>query len=63
MEKKTTSYNPQDKVLNILLPEKLINRVNVVCADKNMTIQEFVTDAIIYKIKLVYKERRKKPRL
>ena len=27
---------------------------------KNMTIQEFVTDAIIEKLNLVYKERRKK---
>jgi len=28
-----------------------------------MTIKEFVTDAIIEKLALVYKERRKKPRL
>ncbi|MGA8178449.1 MAG: hypothetical protein WB792_00215 [Desulfobacterales bacterium] len=63
MEKKPPSNNPQDKALNIFLPEELINRVDVVCVDKNMTIQEFVTDAIIYKLKLAYKERRKKPRL
>jgi predicted DNA binding CopG/RHH family protein len=63
MEKKTTSYKTQDKRLNILLPEELINRVNVVCADKSMTIQEFVTDAIIEKLELVYKERRRKDRL
>jgi len=46
-----------------MLPEELINRVNAVCADKDMTIQEFVTDAIIEKLELVYKERREKPRL
>jgi hypothetical protein len=63
MEKEPTSYNPQEKILNILLPEELINRVNVVCADKDMTIQEFVTDGIIEKLELVYKERRKKDRL
>jgi len=28
-----------------------------------MTIQEFVTDAVIEKLELVYKERRKKDRL
>lgn len=63
MEKKPTSHKTQDKILNILLPEELINRVNVVCADKNMTIQEFVTDAIIEKLELVYKDRRRKDRL
>jgi len=46
-----------------MLPEELNNRVNAVCADKDMTIQEFVTDAIIEKLELVYKERREKPRL
>ena len=51
------------KMLNILLPEELINRVIAVCADQDMMIQEFVTDAIIEKLNLVYKERREKPRL
>jgi len=51
------------KLLSIMLPEELINRVNAICADKDMTIQEFVTDAIIEKLELVYKERREKPRL
>jgi len=51
------------KPINIMLPEELINRVNTVCADQDMTIQEFVTDAIIEKLNLVYKERRKKDRL
>ena len=63
MEKKPTSDKNQSKLLNIMLPEELINRVNVVCVDKDMTIQEFVTDAIIEKLELVYKERRKKDRL
>jgi hypothetical protein len=53
----------ETKLLSIMLPEELINRVNAVCADKDMTIQEFVTDAIIEKLELVYKERREKPRL
>ena len=51
------------KMLNILLPEELINRVNAVCDDQDMSIQEFVTDAIIEKLNLFYKERRKKDRL
>jgi hypothetical protein len=51
------------QLLNIVLPEELINRVIAVCADQDMTIQESVTDAIIEKLELVYKERRKKGRL
>ena len=53
----------ETKLLSIMLPEELNNRVNAVCADKDMTIQEFVTDAIIEKLELVYKERRTKGRL
>jgi hypothetical protein len=46
-----------------MLPKELVDRVNAVCADQDMTIQEFVNDAIIEKLELVYKERRKKDRL
>jgi len=53
----------EKKLLNILLPEELINRVNAVCDDQDMSIQEFVTDAIIEKLNLFYKDRRKKDRL
>ena len=53
----------ETKLLNILLPKELLDRVNAFCADKDMTIQEFVTDAIIEKLGLVYKEKRKGPRL
>ena len=53
----------ETKLLSIMLPEELINRVNTVCDDQDMTIQEFVSDAIIEKLNLVYKERRKKDRL
>ena len=63
MKKKPTSGKIKTKLLNILLPEELLNRANTVCADKDMTIQEFVTDAIIEKLELVYKDRRKKDRL
>jgi len=63
MEKKPKSEIAKTKPINIMLQEELINRVNAVCADQDMTIQEFVTDAIIEKLNLVYKERRKKDRL
>jgi len=63
VENKPPPEKTETKLLNILLPEELINRINAVCADKDMTIQEFVSDAVIEKLELVYKERRKKDRL
>jgi predicted DNA binding CopG/RHH family protein len=63
MEKKLKSGIAKTKPINIMLQEELITRVNAVCADQSMTIQEFVTDAIVEKLELVYKERRTKDRL
>jgi len=50
-------------MLNVMLPEELMGRLRTHCKERDMTFQEFVTDAIIEKLKLAYKERRKKPRL
>ena len=63
MEKKPTPEKTETKLLNIMLPEELMERVQALCAQRDMTIQEFVTDAIIEKLDLVHKERRKKSRL
>jgi hypothetical protein len=51
------------KPINIMLQEDLVNRINAYCSDQDITIHEFVTDAIIEKLELVHKERRKKDRL
>ena len=53
----------ETKLLNILLPKELIDTVNTFCADKDITIQEFVTDAMIEKLRLAYKEKRTDHRL
>jgi hypothetical protein len=63
MENKSIQEKTETKLLKIMLPKELVDRVNAVCADQDMTIQEFVNDAIIEKLELVYKERRKKDRL
>ena len=63
MEKKPTTENAESNMLNISLQKELIKRVKVFCAEKEITVQEFVTDAIIEKLELVYKERRRKSRL
>ena len=53
----------ETKLMDIVLHEELMERVQSYCDERDMTVQEFVTDAIIEKYKLAYKERRKKPRL
>ena len=63
MENKTPTEKTETNLLNIMIPEELLERVKTFCDERDMTIQEFVTDAIIDKLKLAYKERRKKPRL
>jgi hypothetical protein len=63
MKNKTTVEKIETKPLKIMLPEELLERVRNYCNEKEMTVKEFVTDAIIDKLKIAYKERRKKPRL
>ena len=63
MEKKTATENSETHMLNIMLRKELIKRVKALCAEKEITVQDFVTDAIIEKLGLAYKERRKKSRL
>jgi hypothetical protein len=53
----------ETKLLNVLLPGALMERTQSFCVVRDMTIQEFVTDAIIEKLELAYKDRRIKPRL
>jgi len=63
MEKKPTPEKADAKELSITLPEELIKRIYLFCDERGMTIQDFVTDAIIEKLQLARKERRKKVRL
>jgi hypothetical protein len=63
MEKKPTTENSEALMINIGLQKELIRRVEAFCTEKEITVQDFVTDAIIEKLELAYKERRKKSRL
>ena len=53
----------ETELLKVLLPDALMVRTQSFCAERDMTIQEFVTDAIIEKLEFAYKEKRVKPRL
>jgi len=63
VKKKQTQDKTETEMLNTELPKGLIKRVKIFCDESKITIQDFVTDAIIEKLALVYKERRKKSRL
>ena len=63
MEKKPVPENSETQLLNIRLRKELLKRVEALCDEKEITVQDFVTDAILEKLELVYKERRKKSRL
>jgi metal-responsive CopG/Arc/MetJ family transcriptional regulator len=63
MEKKPKPETAKTKPINIMLPEELLERVEAFCAEQEMTIHEFVTDAIIEKLQLAHKENQGKVRL
>jgi predicted DNA binding CopG/RHH family protein len=55
MEKKPTSETTKTKPVNVMLHEELIKRINAYCAEQGITIQEFIADAVIERLNLVYK--------
>ena len=63
METKPTPDKTETKQLNITPPEELMERVQTYCNERDMPIQDFMTDAIIDKLTLVHKERRQRSRL
>ena len=63
MENRPPSRKTETNLLNIMMPEELLERIQTYCNERDMDVKEFVTDAIIEKLELANKERRKKPRL
>ena len=63
MKKKLIPEKIENRILKIMLPKELFKRVEALCAEKEMAIQDFATDAIVEKLELANKERRKKSRL
>jgi hypothetical protein len=53
----------KNKKLGITLHEEIMDRIRAHCKERDMTIKEFVIDAVIEKLRLAHKEKRKKPRL
>jgi len=63
MKKKPTPEKTETKMISTRMPKDLMKRVKIFCDENEMTIQDFLADAIIEKLELAHKERRKKSRL
>ena len=63
MKKKPTSEKTETQTISARIPRDLKKRVKAFCDDNQMTIRNFIADAIIDKLELAHKERRKKSRL
>ena len=63
MKKKPTPEKIETKMLCTRIPKDLMKRVKAFCDENEMTIKDFIADAIIDKLELAHKERRKKSRL
>ncbi|MBW2643458.1 MAG: hypothetical protein JRC89_08820 [Deltaproteobacteria bacterium] len=63
MKNNPTPEETETEMLNTRLPKNLFKRVKTFCDENEMTIQDFVTDALIDKLALVHKERRQRSRL
>jgi len=46
MENKPEQEKPETKLLKIMLPEELLERVLTYCDERDMTVKEFMTDTI-----------------
>jgi tartrate dehydratase alpha subunit/fumarate hydratase class I-like protein len=63
MKKKPTPEKTETKMISTMIPKDLMKRVKVFCDANEMTIKDFLADAITEKLELAHKERRKKSRL
>ncbi|MEA1948298.1 MAG: hypothetical protein U9N83_13460 [Thermodesulfobacteriota bacterium] len=63
MKKNPDPEETETELLSTELPKDLTKRVKIFCDESKIAIQDFVTDAIIEKLALTHKERRKRSRL
>ena len=63
MDKKPTPEKIEANGLSTRIPDDLMKRVKAFCNENKITIKDFIADAIIDKLELAHKERRKKSRL
>ncbi|MDJ0722955.1 MAG: hypothetical protein QNJ04_15070 [Desulfobacterales bacterium] len=63
MDDKIANGNGDTQNVRIDLPQSLVSRVHNYCSKRNITIQEFIRDALSEKLEAAHRERRRKQRV
>ena len=63
MDDRIATTNGDTQSIRIDIPESLLSRVHGYCNKRNITIEEFIRDALSEKLEMAHKERRRKQRV
>ncbi len=63
MDDRIATTNGDTQSVRIDIPQSLLSRVHSHCNKHNITIEEFIRDALSEKLEMVHKERRRKQRV
>ena len=63
MEEYASPMGNEDQNVEIKMPLKLIERIRGYCLKQNITMDNFILDAVTAKLQLANQERRKRQRL
>lgn len=63
MDDTLTKENGKIQSVHIDVPQSLMSRVHGYCDKHDLTVQEFIRDALSEKLIMAHKERRRKPRV
>ena len=63
MDDRISPGNGDTQSVRIEMPQSLMSRVHNHCNKCNITVQEFIRDALSEKLEMVHKERRRKQRV
>ncbi len=63
MDDRLATTNGDTQSVRIDIPQSLMSRVHSHCNKRNITIEEFIRDALSEKLEMAHKERRRKQRV
>ncbi|MDJ0808564.1 MAG: hypothetical protein QNJ48_03165 [Desulfobacterales bacterium] len=63
MDDRIATTNGDTQSIRFDIPESLLSRVHSYCNKRNITIEEFIRDALSEKLEMAHKERRRKQRV
>ena len=63
MDDRIATTNGDTQSVRIDIPQSLMSRVHSHCNKRNITLEEFIRDALSEKLEMAHKERRRKQRV